>query len=793
MEPAIIITDSELRELFRDESREYLEQLEQGLLQLEQDPQDKETLDAVFRAAHSLKGAARIVEVTKVEVVAHHFEETLGTARRGAIVLTTAIVDRLYQAVDSIRDYCDEAITGKRVVTDPETVLRRLTGEEAAPPAQSPTNLPEPTESPQPSSPVLTAADASLQMSEIRRHPKSLVAAPTRALSTDRASEPAAKSEAPLPASPAEYAIDTVRVPSLKLDALMSQAGELAVTRSRIAHRVTQVEQLLSCWEQWNRDSHTVRSLSQTTNVEIAERGLEQLREYLHSDRDRLGHFGSLLKQLEAAVRGDDARVDLLASQLEDGIRSIRLLPLSTIFNLFTRMVRDLARTQEKEVEFTVEGGETAADKRILEELKDPLTHMIRNSMDHGIETPGERETHGKPRQATLLLRAHQRGPSVVIEITDDGAGIDIEAVKRVALKRHIATPEELAEMSDAQSRNLIFAPGFSTKPMVTDLSGRGVGMDVVRANVERLRGSIQVDSSLGQGTTIRLVLPLTVATRRVMIVAVSGYKFAIPVEQVQTCRLVRREEVFPMQGRGTIMLGGEPVTVVRLSDLLELPQQDNKWPGGDQPERTERYLECIIIRVDEERIGFLVDELLDEQEVVLKAHGPILRRVRNVSGSTILETGEVCVTLNPHDLIRSAQAKPAVANLETTLPVEARKKVILLAEDSLVTRTQEKRILESAGFAVVTAVDGQDAYNKLSTCEFDAVVSDVEMPNLSGLDLAAKIRSQPQYKNLPVILVTSLSSDEDRKRGMEVGADAYLTKPGFDQSVFLETVKRFA
>ena len=317
--------------------------------------------------------------------------------------------------------------------------------------------------------------------------------------------------------------------------------------------------------------------------------------------------------------------------------------------------------------------------------------------------------------------------------------------------------------------------------------------MDVVRANVERLRGSIQIDSTPGQGTTIRLILPLTVATRRVLIAAVSGYKFAIPVEHVQTSRLVKREEVFPMQGRGTITLGGQPVTLVRLSDVLELPQHPPASPPVDQPGQTERYLECVILHVDDERFGFLVDELLDEQEVVLKAHGPILRRVRNVSGSTILETGEVCAMLNPHDLVKSARYSATSGRLSRALPEASRKRVILLAEDSIVTRTQEKRILESAGFEVVTAVDGQDAYNKLSTREFDAVVSDVEMPNLSGLDLTAKIRSQPRYKNLPVILVTSLASDEDRKRGMDVGAEAYLTKPGFDQSVFVETVKRFA
>ncbi len=801
-EPAVTyIEDEELRDLFKVETTEQIEQLEHGLLRLEQNPKDQATLDEVFRAAHSLKGAARMLAISRVETVAHHFEETLGLARRGATELTSTTVDRLYQALDSIRELCDESITGRPALTDLKTVLKRIIGDEDTLDVETQPRSrqaePEPKQASASESLVVSdsgskSTNASTEISDDHQAARKLSPPPTP--------EPASSQLAPLKqagtvAVPAEgYNIDTIRVPAAKLDSLMSHAGELAVTRGRIALRVTQVEQLLGLWEQWSRDSHKIRSLSENSSVDVGERGLQQMREYLQGDRQQLDQLGNLLKQLESAVQGDETRVDMLASQLEDGIRSIRLLPMSTLFNLFPRLVRDLARSQNKEVQFLIEGGETAADKRILEELKDPLTHMIRNAIDHGIELPETREHNGKRAQATLRLSAHQGGPNVVIEIKDDGAGIDTEAVRQTALKRKVASEEELAEMSDSQVRSLIFAPGFSTKTMVTDVSGRGVGMDVVRANVEKLRGTIEIDSSLGKGTIFRLILPVTVATRRVLIVAVDQYKFAIPVEHVQTSLLVKRDEIFPMQGRGTITLDGEPVSVVRLSGLLELPKEEPKRTSEQPPtERQTDYLECIVIRIEGERYGFIVDELLDEQEVVLKPHGAILRRVRNVSGSTILETGEVCVTLNPQDLLRSAQGQPGAARLETTLPAAPRKTVILLAEDSIVTRTQEKRMLEGAGFEVITAVDGQDAFNKLGTTVIDAVVSDVEMPNLTGLELTAKIRQQPQYKDLPVILVTSLATDEDRKRGMEVGADAYLTKPKFDQTMFLETIRRFA
>lgn len=755
LDVAMRIDDEVLRDLFKTETGEHIECLERGLMHLEQHPRDAQRVEEVFRAAHSLKGAAKMVAVDKVETLAHLFEEALGRAHKEGHQLTTAIIDRLYAAVDSLREFCDEAVTGHPVITDLETVIARLTGEGH----------------------VMTAASPAEKM------PPATV---DSARNTIAPSVSAGGALAAPQATPA-FNIDTIRVASAKLDTLMSQAGELSVTRGRIAHRVTQVEQLLALWEQGNRESYVARSLVKQPTGKLTPRDAAQLFDYVRGDERRMEQFGHLLKALEAAVQGDDAQVDLLASQLEEGIRSVRMLPLSTVFNFFPRMVRDLARGEGKQVELEVLGGQTTADKRILEELKDPLTHMLRNAIDHGIELPRLRQSNGKPVTATLRLSAYQRGTNVVIEISDDGAGIDVGAVRQAAVRRRVASEKELAEMSENQIQHLIFAPGFSTQQFVTDLSGRGVGMDVVRANIERLRGSIEVESTLGQGTTFRLVLPLTVATRRVLLVAVHDAKFAIPVEYVHTNRLVARDEVFSMQGRGSILLGGEPVPIASLREVLGLPvaARSAAEPGTAPP------LECLILRVEGKRFGFLVDELLEEQEVVVKPHGAILRRVRNVAGSTILENGEVCITLNPPDLIRTVLARPVLGKLDPALQDAERKKTILLAEDSIVTRTQEKRILEKAGFAVVTAVDGEDAFNKLLAGEFDGVVSDVEMPNLSGLDLTAKIRSQVRHQNLPVILVTSLATNEDRKRGMEVGADAYLTKPGFDQKQFVDTVKR--
>jgi two-component system chemotaxis sensor kinase CheA len=486
----------------------------------------------------------------------------------------------------------------------------------------------------------------------------------------------------------------------------------------------------------------------------------------------------------------DSARLDAVVSTLEESIRHIRLLPLATIFQLFPRMVRDLARDQEKEVQLTIEGGDITADKRILEEMKDPLMHMIRNSIDHGLEGPAERQRCGKPHLGMIRLRARITPSNLVIEVADDGRGLDLECIKDTALKRRLRRSEELAAMTPAQIQSLIFAPGFSTSPIVTDMSGRGVGLDVVGANVERLKGSIQVESSLGHGCTFCICLPRALATTRALIIMVDRRPYALPIEYVYTTRLVSPQEIFPIEGMDTLLVDGKPVSLAHLSTLLDISPQSPALKESNAAD-AEQLRSCIILSVGDDLIGLFVDTLLDEQEVVVKSHSAILKRVRNVSGATILGTGDVCLVLNPLDLVRSVCQRPVRMLQESSPPKPQQKQVILLVEDSITTRTQEKRILESAGYEVVVAVNGIDALQKLSSRAFDAVVSDIEMPHMDGLTLTEKIRGEPKYSELPVILVTSLASEEDKRRGVEVGANAYIGKPTFDQGVLLDTLRR--
>lgn len=611
--------------------------------------------------------------------------------------------------------------------------------------------------------------------------PKAATPPADRTPAPDKAPPKKAPTESKSPAQDDEagYRVDTIRVEPRKLDRLMNQVGELAVIRTRLRQRLTDVEELLSSWEDWSRE------VSRLSHAESAE-------ERLRVQSEAFQQLGRSVGTLQQAIYEDASGLEFVARELEEGVRNLRLLPLSSLFSLFPRMVRDLCRTLDREAELVIHGADTSVDKHVLEEMKSPLTHMIRNAVHHGLESPKIRESLGKPRQGVVSMSAMRTATHVVIQVADDGAGLDTERIREKAVAARLIREEEARTLPADRIHQFIFHSGLSTSGMITDISGRGVGMDVVLNQVNKLKGSIDVSSQRGQGTCFTIHLPVSLTTAQVFIVRAAGELYAIPLEHVSQVFQLKKDQVYAMEGRPTITLDRGPVSVTPLAQLLGRPQ-------AAQAER-ERLLRgeirrpCLVLSHGEDRLGLLVDELEDELEVVLKPHGNLLRTVQNVSGATILGTGQVCMILDPLGLLRTAHGMGAPAPMPREgedAPAVVATRRILLAEDSITTRTQMKRILEAAGFEVVTAVDGLDGWNKLASANVDAVVSDVEMPNMTGLQFAERIRQEDAYKALPVILVTSLSSDDDRRRGMEVGASAYITKPAFDQSVFLDTLRR--
>ncbi|MEG4338410.1 hybrid sensor histidine kinase/response regulator [Microcoleus sp. AT8-B1] len=829
-----MIEDQELRDVFKVASQEHLQKLDDGLLYLEQHPSDLAKLEQLLRETHSLKGDAGMLGVKNVASLAHQMEHILGSVKRGETQLNSDISDRLSQGLDAIRQLVNEAVTGEDSGINTFYILASMMGASSQLQPQaaasivdsSSSQVPEqPLVEPQFTEPPTQQPETNVENSEVVNLEKNSSFLPLQSqpefplqaqnLPAPSDSAPASASQSAVTASStSSYRIETIRVATQNLDDLMTQAGELTVTKTRLGHRVAEIEKITTLWEEWSRE-YFVTSLT-VDRMQIDENGIKingkfsQLQDYYQRTEERLERLGTLVNCLRNRVYEDTARLELIAEALESGIRTLRLLPLSTIFNLFPRTVRDLAKREGKEVALVIEGGETTADKRILEEMKDPLMHMIRNAIDHGIETVEERKKLGKPPVATLRIKGYNMASNIIIEVADDGRGLNLESIKQTALKRNICTLEQLAEMTENQVQSLIFTPGFSTKKFVTEVSGRGVGLDVVRTNVEALKGSIQVESLPGKGCTLRLQISTSLATANVLIVIVEDIPYALPVEFVDTAQQVSQSEIFAIEGKETILSKGQPLSVAHLTDLLELNNkklwQKNRYlrqeTGRENLKENKNYfrnsssskMPCIVLKVGEERLGLFVDALIDEQDVVMKPQSQLLKRVRNVSGATILGTGEVCMVLNPHDLIKSVRQQVSsrgVGSARSQLETASRKQVILLAEDSIATRTQEKRILEAAGYEVVTAVDGLDAFHKLKTRDFDAVISDIQMPNLDGLALTIKIREQKEYSELPIILVTSLASDEDKKRGADAGANAYIPKGTFNQDVLVETLKR--
>ncbi len=801
----MFIDDEELRSLYEVASAEHLTAIEEGLLQLEKHPTDLTPLNMLLREAHSLKGDSRMLGVEDAETVVHQMEEILMAIDRQETLVTPLLCDGLYQGLDAVKKIANEAVTGEPtglklfeivatlMAVGGKTSTSAVAVASADEPqsdwltlASPPLPLTEqwaPVEFNDLSFPTSTElddfanftsfADAAIfdvdsefpQSEFISSASEEFIDPAMWAIGSPTEFVPIEKEETtpvvPMVEPVAEvFEINTIRVATNRLERLMVQADELAVAKLRIVQRHDDLLNLYRLWEDWQRIAPV--------------------------EDQRLEQFSNLLGQMRISSGEDTSRLESVANDLENGIRQIRMLPLQTVFALFPRMVRDLARDQAKLIDFAIEGGDVLADKQILEALKDPLTHILRNAIDHGIELPADRQA--KSVTAQLSLKGVQRGNQIEIIITDDGRGLDLEAIRQTAIRRGLYNSAELDQMNPEQIQSLIFVAGFSTRTAVTELSGRGIGMDVVRANIEKLKGSVRIESRPGQGCIFRILLNNSLATVDALIVQVNNQPFALALDTIETMQFIDRQEIFTLDGKLTVHWQEQGVSVAWLADLLELPLTSPT--SALSLSQVSSKIPCVFIKIDGEYLGILVDELLEQQQIVVKALNQLLQNVRNLSGASILGNGEICMVLNPSDLFLAAGGRAVSTERQAMLVAKKVAPHILLVEDSVPIRTQVKRILESAGYTVTTAIDGLDGFQKMQAGSFAAVVSDVEMPNMTGLELTSRLREIPAYELLPIILVTTLSQPADRQRGDAAGATAYLTKGNFDQSLLLNTLK---
>ena len=755
---------SSLLSTFKVEAEEHLKLITAGLLELEKTPTADERMriiENIFREAHSLKGASRAVNMKEIEALCQSLESLFAAWKRRELAPSPELFDVLHQTVDRLGQLLSS--TERELTAGVKAQVREL-GEELE---KVLTKIPP-------------AAKQETPEQQEQEQPE------------------ASQAEAfQLPVDGRPVSAETLRIGTAKLDTVFLKTEELLSAKLATGQHATDLREINTALSAWKRDwakiqrevGTTRRNFEKDARDGAAGNGrLTKIIELLNWNYHAVSAIETKLTALGRSVEQDHRVIGGMVDDLLAEIKKVLMVPFGSILESFPSLVRNLSRDQGKEVELLTEGGEIEVDRRILEEMKDPFIHLVRNCIDHGMEKPEERERKKKPRRGTIRITVAQKNSrKVEILVSDDGRGIDLAKVRASALKLGQITQQAAEHLGDQETLALIFRSGVSTSPIITELSDRGLGLAIVREKAEKLGGVVAVDSSLGMGTNFRVVLPLTIATVRGIPVRVGEHLFVLPSTHVARVAQVERAKIQTVENKETIQLDGETVSLVHLGDALELPR---KKPTEDSKDT----VLIVLITLDEKCIAFLIDEVLNEQEVLVKSLGRQLSRVRNVAGATVLATRKLAVILNVSDLMKSA-IKAASAGLRAAhVPLEeetTKKTSVLVVEDSITARTLLKSILEAAGYHVNTAVDGVDGFTQLRSGAFDIVVSDVEMPRMNGFDLAAKIRGDKKLSDLPVVLVTALESREDRERGIDVGANAYIVKSSFDQSNLLEIVRR--
>ena len=761
-----------LRATFEVEAAEHLGVMGEELLALEKLPpgQDPARYETIFRTAHSLKGAARAVSARDVETLCQAMEGVFARWKRGEARPDPAAFDGFHRALELLRALI-AALQSQPAGAPPHPgvaeavaglqVMAAGVSPPAVPVAQAPVTVTTPTVAAPSPAPV-----------------PALVASPSPPPRPAPVSAAAAHESRPAA---------TVRISVQKLDRLLRSAEELIGLKQSARKRSAELREIAESLAEWDRRWAAWHRGRQNGAAESDPDGATHgTADFLDWTSARMRATTSRLAAAQLAARRDGRAADKLVDEVLEGAKELLMLPVSTITDALPLLARQVGRERGKDIELVVEGGGVEMDKRVLDELRDPLIHLVRNAADHGVEPAAERVRAGKPAAARITITVGAvDGAKVEIALADDGAGIDVARVRAAAERRGVITAEAAAALDEGRAIALIFESDVTTSPIVTDISGRGLGLAIVREKVEKLGGRLQVETRPARGTVFRLVVPVALASFRGLIVRANRRALVLPVSAVERVARVPAGEVRTVGGRETITIQGRAIPLARLADALDLPAEEAPPPPVQ--------LAVVVVAQRDERVAFAVDEVSHDEEVLVKHLAPPLRRVRNVAGATLLASGALVPVLNPGDLVRTARRTRSTAGANGRAAPARGPLSVLVTDDSVTSRMLIKGILEAAGHRVTTTVDGMEALEALRAGSFDIVVSDVEMPRLNGFDLTARIRAERRLAELPVILVTALASPRDRERGIEVGANAYIVKSEFDQGNLLEIIRRLA
>lgn len=741
---------SQFIEKFKEEASERLQRLNEGYIALETQIADEKIFDELMREAHTLKGSSRMVGLTDISELSHILEDIFISISRGELKPEGEVSEAVFTILDAILEMTEQGKNDERLKNHVLKMADKVLKNKKSSKEKGGKNEKE----------IKVAKDHDLenrQRAEIKEDIKN----------RENLNENAELRK---------HEMSTIRIKASHIDEMLNTIGETVILINRMSDLVSKIKdtarKMKTLREIWNMASDSLREKADDKFL------LEQIRSIDATINSMTVDSSALYSVIE-----DISKMELFVNTLHEKTMEMRMLPASYILNLFPRAVRDMATEFGKEIELTIEGEDTQMDKHVLEEIYDPLIHILRNAVDHGIETVEERISAGKPKQGHIGISVRQEGDSIVISITDDGRGIDPVRIREVAVKKGIITEAEASSISDKEAIYLIFKPGFSSKEETSQTSGRGIGMDVVKKHIEdNLKGHIEIETEKGKGTEFILTIPITLAIIRSLLIGVRDHIFAIPTSNIQEAIIARNEDIVYSNGERFLKLRGDYIPYVSMAELLGLK-------GISEGNI------ALILSVAGKTYAYEIDQILGEQPVVIKPLGSAMKNLKIFAGATILASGEIVLIINTNEMVRMTKEITLYARSYEKSDNKKRfnrKPRILVVEDSLTTREFEVNLLKSAGYEVEGARNGLEAIDILKKKAFDLVITDIQMPQMDGYELIRRIKSDERLRSIPTIVISSLGSEKDKIAGMKAGADAYISKQDFQKGNLISLINRF-
>lgn len=746
--------DASLLELFSLEAEAQTQVLSSGLLALERNPTQADQLESCMRAAHSLKGAARIVGIDSGVSVAHVMEDCLVSAQEGRLLLRPEHIDALLQGTDLLMRIATPASAPQPSDIEAYVALMGQLLDPSAPPA-----------------PIAAPVMAELQLEAPRLQPTPPAPA-IEALA--EASEPAPRKSK----RTTEGGERVLRVTAERLNSLLDLSSKSLVETQRLKPHLATMQRLK------RMQNNGLRAL-ENLNVHLKEHALSlEALEALEDARRLLAESQQLLSEKNAELDEFAWQASQRAQVLYDTALACRMRPFADVLSGQVRMVRDLGRSLGKQVRLEIEGEKTQVDRDVLEKLEAPLTHLLRNAVDHGIETPQQRLLQGKPEEGQIRLRASHQAGLLVLELSDDGNGVDLEKVRRSIVERQLSPAETAAQLSEEELLTFLFLPGFSLRDTVTEVSGRGVGLDAVQHMVRQLRGAVVLEQTAGEGSRFHLEVPLTLSVVRSLVVEVGEEAYAFPLAHIERMCDLEPEDIVQVEGRQHFWHEGQHVGLVAASQLLNRPASQSSGAT----------LKVVVIRERDAIYGVAVERFIGERTLVVLPLDERLGKVQDISAGALLDDGSVVLIVDVEDMLRSVDKLLNTGRLERIArhgnqAVEAARKRVLVVDDSLTVRELQRKLLLNRGYDVAVAVDGMDGWNALRSEDFDLLITDIDMPRMDGIELVTLLRRDNRLQSLPVMVVSYKDREEDRRRGLDAGADYYLAKASFHDDALLDAV----